>query len=29
VINISDGMKGWAAAGRPMTNDSGTPPYVA
>ena len=29
VINVSDGMKGWAAAGRPMTNDGGTPPYVA
>jgi len=27
--NVSDGMQGWAAAGRPMTNDSGTPPYVA
>ena len=29
VINVSDGMRGWASAGRPMTNDSGTPPYVA
>jgi rhodanese-related sulfurtransferase len=29
VINVSDGMRGWAAAGRPMTNDSSTPPYVA
>ena len=28
-VNVSDGMQGWAAAGRPMTNDSGTPPYVA
>jgi rhodanese-related sulfurtransferase len=28
-INVSDGMRGWAAAGRPMTNDGGTPPYVA
>jgi rhodanese-related sulfurtransferase len=28
-LNVSDGMHGWAAAGRPMTNDSGTPPYVA
>jgi rhodanese-related sulfurtransferase len=29
VVNVSDGMTGWAAAGRPMTNESGTPPYVA
>ncbi len=28
-VNISDGMHGWAAAGRPMTNDSGAPPQVA
>jgi rhodanese-related sulfurtransferase len=28
-LNVSDGMHGWAAAGRPMTNDAGTPPYVA
>jgi len=28
-LNVSDGMHGWAAAGRPMTNDSGRPPYVA
>jgi rhodanese-related sulfurtransferase len=27
-LNVSDGMQGWAAAGRPMTSDSGTP-YVA
>jgi rhodanese-related sulfurtransferase len=26
--NVSDGMQGWQAAGRPMTSDSGTP-YVA
>ena len=26
--NVSDGMHGWQAAGRPMTSDSG-PPYVA
>jgi rhodanese-related sulfurtransferase len=26
--NVSDGMIGWQAAGRPMTADSGTP-YVA
>ncbi len=28
-INVSDGMHGWAAAGRPMTTDAGTPAYVA
>lgn len=28
-LNVSDGMTGWAAAGRPMTSDSGTTPYVA
>jgi rhodanese-related sulfurtransferase len=28
-LNVSDGMQGWAAAGRPMTNDSGSTPYVA
>lgn len=28
-LNVSDGMHGWAAAGRPMTNDSGSTPYVA
>ncbi len=28
-VNVSDGMQGWAAAGRPMTNDSGAPPFVA
>ena len=26
--NVSDGMRGWQAAGRPMTSESGTP-YVA
>jgi rhodanese-related sulfurtransferase len=26
--NVSDGMMGWQAAGRPMTSESGTP-YVA
>jgi rhodanese-related sulfurtransferase len=26
--NVSDGMKGWHAAGRPMTSESGSP-YVA
>jgi rhodanese-related sulfurtransferase len=28
-LNVADGMQGWQAAGRPMTADSGTPPYVA
>jgi rhodanese-related sulfurtransferase len=28
-LNVSDGMHGWAAAGRPITNDSGSTPYVA
>ena len=28
-VNVAGGMQDWAAAGRPMTNDSGTPPYVA
>ena len=28
-INVSDGMQGWASAGRPMVSESGTPPYVA
>jgi rhodanese-related sulfurtransferase len=29
VVNVSDGMTGWAAAGRPMTNEDGGPAYVA
>jgi rhodanese-related sulfurtransferase len=29
VINVSDGMTGWAAAGRPMISESGTDPFVA
>ena len=29
VVNVSDGMTGWAAAGRPMTNESGAAPFVA
>jgi rhodanese-related sulfurtransferase len=29
VINVSDGMNGWAAAGRPMVSESGTDPFVA
>jgi rhodanese-related sulfurtransferase len=28
-LNVTDGMHGWHAAGRPMTNDSGAQPYVA
>lgn len=28
-LNVTDGMQGWAAAGRPMTTDSGAPPFVA
>jgi rhodanese-related sulfurtransferase len=28
-INVSGGMQDWAAAGRPMTADSGADPYVA
>jgi hypothetical protein len=26
---VSDGMTGWAAAGRPMTNEGSGTPYVA
>jgi hypothetical protein len=29
VVNVSDGMTGWAAAGRPMLNEDGGPPLVA
>ncbi|HEY5352676.1 MAG TPA: rhodanese-like domain-containing protein [Streptosporangiaceae bacterium] len=29
VVNVSDGMTGWAAAGRSMTNESGAAPFVA
>jgi rhodanese-related sulfurtransferase len=29
VTNVSDGMQGWEAAGRPMTSESGAPPFVA
>lgn len=29
VINVDDGMLGWQAAGRPMTSESGAPPFVA
>jgi|ERR1022692_194522 rhodanese-related sulfurtransferase len=28
-LNVDDGMHGWAAAGRPMTTDSGALPFVA
>ena len=29
VTNVSDGMQGWEAAGRPMVSESGAPPFVA
>jgi rhodanese-related sulfurtransferase len=28
-LNVADGMTGWEAAGRPMTTESGAPPFVA
>lgn len=28
-INVSDGMTGWAVAGRPMVSDTGADPFVA
>jgi rhodanese-related sulfurtransferase len=28
-VNVAGGMQDWAAAGRPMTTDSGTAPFVA
>ncbi len=28
-VNVGGGMQDWAAAGRPMTADSGAAPYVA
>jgi rhodanese-related sulfurtransferase len=28
-VNVSDGMTGWAVAGRPMVSETGTEPYVA
>jgi rhodanese-related sulfurtransferase len=28
-VNVAGGMQDWAAAGRPMTTDSGAPPFVA
>jgi rhodanese-related sulfurtransferase len=29
VLNVSDGMIGWHAAGRPMKSEAGDTPYVA
>jgi rhodanese-related sulfurtransferase len=28
-INVSDGMTGWAVAGRPMVSETGSEPFVA
>jgi rhodanese-related sulfurtransferase len=28
-VNVSDGMTGWAVAGRPMISEDGAEPYVA
>jgi rhodanese-related sulfurtransferase len=28
-INVADGMHGWESGGRPMTSESGAPPFVA
>ncbi|MCW2934439.1 MAG: Rhodanese-related sulfurtransferase-like protein [Actinomycetia bacterium] len=28
-VNVSDGMTGWAVAGRPMVSEAGTEPFVA
>ncbi|WP_372453702.1 rhodanese-like domain-containing protein [Acrocarpospora catenulata] len=28
-VNVGGGMQSWAAAGKPMTSESGHPPYVA
>jgi len=28
-VNVSDGMTGWAVAGRPMVSETGADPYVA
>ena len=28
-VNVSDGMTGWAVAGRPMISDTGAEPFVA
>ncbi|HEX4834130.1 MAG TPA: rhodanese-like domain-containing protein [Trebonia sp.] len=29
VVNIADGMTGWAVAGRPMVSETGAEPFVA
>jgi rhodanese-related sulfurtransferase len=29
VVNVADGMMGWAVAGRPMISENGAEPYVA
>lgn len=29
VVNVADGMTGWAVAGRPMISETGTEPFVA
>jgi rhodanese-related sulfurtransferase len=28
-VNVSDGMTGWAVAGRPMVSENGAEPYIA
>jgi rhodanese-related sulfurtransferase len=28
-VNVSDGMTGWAVAGRPMVSETGSEPFVA
>lgn len=28
-VNVTDGMTGWAVAGRPMVSETGADPYVA
>jgi rhodanese-related sulfurtransferase len=28
-LNVAGGMQGWEAAGRPMTSESDSPPFVA
>ena len=29
VVNVADGMTGWAVAGKPMVSESGAEPFVA
>jgi rhodanese-related sulfurtransferase len=29
LVNVADGMTGWAVAGRPMVSEDGAEPYVA